>query len=77
MINPAGMSLQQWADAVIGSINVAWPLGKIADESRWQDWAVSLVRAPGVAQRILPDPYSFTDWRSWAERAYPMLEGAR
>lgn len=74
MIVPKGLSLQEWADAVIATTVVAEPLGRLDDESQWQDWAVGLVRAPGLVQRVLPDPYQFSDWREWAERAAPMLE---
>ena len=75
MINPANMALKDWANAVILSLGDVWSFGTLTDESRWQDWAVGFVRAPQYAQRILPDPYQFSDWREWAMRAYPMLEG--
>lgn len=73
-INPVGMTLPQWADAVILTVNDAWSFGKIADPAKWQDWAVGFVRASPFAQRVLPDPYQFNDWREWAMRVYPMLE---
>jgi hypothetical protein len=75
MIDPHGLSLLQWADAVILSVGDAWSLGKLEDETQWQDWAVGFVRASSFTQRIPPDPYQFNDWREWAMRAYPMLEG--
>lgn len=75
MIDPHGMELQDWSDAVIGSITAQWDVAPLADPARWQDWAVGFVRAPTLAQRVLPDPYQFSDWRDWAMRAYPMLEG--
>jgi len=75
MINPLGMTLQDWADAVMLSVSDAWAMGRLDDADKWQDWAVGLVRAPTFAQRSLPDPYQFSDWRDWAMRAYPMLEG--
>ena len=74
MIDPRGMTLRNWSDAVLVSVNAGWSLGKLTDDN-WQDWAVGFVRAPTFAQRILPDPYQFSDWREWAMRAYPMLEG--
>lgn len=77
MIIPHGLTVQQWADAVIADLNPSWPLGHLTSEGDWQNWATGLVRAPELAQRILPDPYGFTDWRDWAERVAPMLEGAR
>lgn len=74
-VNPTGMTWQRWADAAILSLNDTWAFGKAGAESEWRDWAVGLVRAPGFAQRTLPDPYQFSDWRDWAMRVFPMLEG--
>lgn len=77
MIDPQGLSIQQWSDAVISDINTSWPLGVLQSEDAWQEWATGLVRAPELAQRVLPDPYGFSDWRAWAERAAPLMEGSR
>lgn len=73
-VNPVGMGLRQWADAVILACGDAWSFGRLDDESKWQDWAVAFVRAQPFAQRRPPDPYAFGDWREWAMRVYPMLE---
>lgn len=73
-IDPRGMGLKEWADAVILSLGDVWAYGRLDDETRWQDWAVGLVRATPFSQRSLPDPYQFSDWRDWAMRVYPMLE---
>jgi hypothetical protein len=75
MINPVGMTLLQWADAVILAGGDAWSFGKLTDESAWQDWAAGFVRATPFTQRTVPNPYQFDDWREWAQRVYPMLEG--
>jgi|DEB0MinimDraft_6_1074348.scaffolds.fasta_scaffold265643_2 hypothetical protein len=75
-IDPRGMSLLDWADSVVLSSSDTWDFGRLDDPESWQDWAVGLVRASPFTQRVLPDPYQFTDWRDWAMRAYPMLEGA-
>ena len=75
MINPRGMDLRDWADSVILSVGDAWSFGKLVDEIEWQSWAVAFVQAPPFAQRAVPNPYQFNDWRQWAELAYPMLEG--
>jgi hypothetical protein len=74
MIDPVNMSLTEWADAVMLTVADTWSFGRLDDENKWQDWAVGFVRAPSLAQRVLPDPYQFTDWRDWAQRVYPMLE---
>jgi len=75
MIDPRGMAWQEWASAVLISVGDAWSFGSPPDETQWRDFAVGFVRAPTFAQRVLPDPYGFSDWRDWAMRAYPMLEG--
>jgi hypothetical protein len=75
MIDPHGMTLLQWADAVILSNGDAWSFGRLVDENDWQRWAAGFVRAQPFAQRSPPNPFEFTDWQEWAMRAYPMLEG--
>lgn len=74
MINPTNMTLTDWADSVILSINDKQLLGRLDDETRWQDWAVGLFKSGTFSAQTLPDPYQFTDWRDWAMRAYIMLE---
>lgn len=74
MIHPAGMTWQDWASSVILSVNASWSYGVPPPEDQWRDFAVGFVRAPDFAQRVLPDPYQFSDWREWAMRVYPMLE---
>jgi hypothetical protein len=74
MINPRGLTLQEWADAVILVTDSSWSLGRLVDPLDWQIWAIGLVRAPEYAQRVVPDPYKFVDWREWAEEVYPLLE---
>jgi hypothetical protein len=74
MIDPRNMRLRDWADSVILSVTDVWSFGKLENEDEWQDWAKAFVFANGYSQRNVPDPYQFTDWREWAQRAYPMLE---
>lgn len=74
MINPTGMTLIDWADSVILDNGDAWSFGSLRNESGWQGWAVGFVRSSPFAQRTVPDPYEFDDWREWAMLAYPMLE---
>jgi len=68
------MRLTDWADSVILSINAEQLLGRLDDETRWQDWAVGLFKSGTFSAQTLPDPYQFADWRDWAMRAYIMLE---
>lgn len=74
MLDPRGMSLREFADGFILTSGDQWGLPRLSDESEWQEWAATLVRAQPYAQRTVPDPYQFDDWREWAMRSYPMLE---
>jgi hypothetical protein len=74
MINPVNMSLSDWADSVTLSINDGWSLGRLDDETRWQDWALGLLKSGTFSAQTIPDPYQFSDWKDWAMRVYPMLE---
>ena len=72
MINPVGMTLREFADGVSFTTPDAWPIPRLDDEEHWQSWATVLLRAYGT--QGVPNPYEFSDWREWAQRAYPMLE---
>jgi hypothetical protein len=74
MIDPRGMSWQDWASSTILVVGDAWSFGTPPEETKWQDWAIGVVRASPFTQRTLPDPSTFSDWRDWAMRVYPMLE---
>jgi hypothetical protein len=69
------MALIDWADSVILAVGDAWSFGTLQSEDDWQNWAVGLLRASNFTQQVVPDPYQFDDWREWAMRVYPMLEG--
>jgi hypothetical protein len=75
VIDPHGMTLIDWADSVILSVGDAWSFGRLDDENEWQDWATGFLKASPFSTRAAPDPYQFDDWREWAMRVYPMLEG--
>lgn len=75
MINPVGLTLRDFTDSVILDNGDAFGFPKLIDENAWQDWASNYVRAQPFAQRAVPDPYQFDDWREWAMRSYTMLEG--
>lgn len=73
--NPQALELRDWCDSLMLALSDSWSFGRLQGDD-WRSFAVGLLRAPNMAQRVLPDPYNFTDWREWATRAYPLLEGA-
>ncbi len=68
------MSVTDWADSIILTINDVYNFGRLDDPDQWQSWAVKFCAAPRYSQRNIPDPYQFADWRTWAMRVYPYLE---
>ena len=67
MIDPRGMSLPQWTDAVNLTLATTGPLEVLAGDD-WVRWALTLLALPKIALFSPPDPRGFTDWRMWAER---------
>jgi hypothetical protein len=67
VIDPRGLTVQQWTSAVSLTLATAAPPMKLTDED-WQRWAVTLIQDPKIATYTPPDPRGFSDWRSWAER---------
>jgi hypothetical protein len=64
---PTGMTLQDWAAQVCLDLDAAGPIGRLQDETQWQDWAVQLFNLNTLGSN-LPSPYGFTKWQDWAER---------
>lgn len=80
LIYPRGMSLKQWADAVILDLWRFGPVPRLLTDRDWRDWAADLnliLSTPNIASLattqtvhsiVLPDPYEFIEWQTWAER---------
>tara|TARA_R100001015_G_C4623462_1_gene181273 strand:+ start:1410 stop:1667 length:258 start_codon:yes stop_codon:yes gene_type:complete len=66
---PVGISLEEWADALITDFSNFGAYSPLTDPDKWQDWASQYNRATNLIEDF-PDPYGFdkTEWREWAER---------
>lgn len=67
-IDPAFMTAPQWADAMILNLEQYGNIGRLDDEKKWREWASQLLNLPKLAGNVVPDPYQFDDWRTWAIR---------
>lgn len=68
MIDPRGLTLQDWCDSVaLGLANFA-PPPRLMDAALWREWANTVIQIPAVALFSPPDPQQFTHWYDWAER---------
>lgn len=61
LTQPTGMGLMDWADQV--SLELGAP--RLQNELDWQGWGASIFLATNV---LIPSPYQFEEWKTWAER---------
>lgn len=68
MIDPAGMDVTDWADAMVPVLSRFGPVGRIEDPAFWQVWATLACELPTVRSHNPPNPFEFEDWTLWAQR---------
>lgn len=68
-IDPSYMTVKQWADFMVPVLEPFGNLGRLDRDEHWRDWAAQLLTLPKLSGSIVPDPYQFEDWRTWAVRA--------
>lgn len=69
---PTGLSLTDWANQIALDLDSYGAIGRLVDETKWQDWAAQLFYLTGLPPN-LPQPYGFNDWSDWAERLCQVL----
>ena len=67
-IDPAFMTVRQWTDFMVPSLEQFGNLGRLTRDDEWRAWGVSLLNLPALSGSIVPNPYQFDDWRAWARR---------
>ena len=67
-ISPGYMQLRDWADYMCQNLEHYGNLARLDREEEWQDWGATLLNIPALSGSIIPDPYQFDDWRTWAQR---------
>ena len=71
---PVGIKLKDWADQITYDLDNQTTLSKLIDDTKWQDWAVQFVTAPGLSTYNVPNPYEFEEWQDWADLFCKALE---
>lgn len=64
---PTGMGLRDWADQITLDLDPYGTFGRLDDEDQWQNWAMQFLNNMTLRENF-PIPYSFENWREWAER---------
>lgn len=68
IIDPSFLTVRQWMDFMVLNVEQFGNLGRLDDDAKWQAWGAQLLNLPALSGSIVPDPYQFTDWRTWAAR---------
>jgi hypothetical protein len=69
---PEQLEFKQWA----AQVSQNYPESEVPappDESRWREWATSLLRRTPFNGVPVAHPDDFRSWRDWAERAALVL----
>lgn len=62
------MGLRDWADCIVMDLSTYGALSRLDDETKWQEWGQQFCVISGLSQKNVPDPFSYNDWREWAQR---------
>ena len=67
MIIPVNMTVIEWADQMTQSVDKYSDVMKLENPDDWQFWALSVILSNEQWEAVIPNPFSFTNWREWAE----------
>jgi len=74
VVHPEGMTFENWANAVIMSMNGLITGSGAPDESEWRSWAATTIQNSHLTQLGMPSPEHFNTWYEWA-RAFVQCAG--
>lgn len=68
VVNPVYMDAVEWTSAMTPALERFGNLARIDREDDWRHWGLVLLNNAGTSGNIVPNPYLFDDWRTWAQR---------
>jgi hypothetical protein len=69
------MEMREWADAC-GLIMQSYSNIMRLDGDDWRSWGLSIMSSPQLGKFDMPNPYSYHDWRDWADNMTVTLQSA-
>jgi len=66
MIDPRGMTVTDWTDSMVYSLEKYGTMSRLDDPEKWQLWALGVVSFFDVGKQNPPNPMDYTDWLEWA-----------
>lgn len=69
IVDPRGMDVMTWTSQVTPLLDRFGPVGVLQRPEEWQLWATHVMIQIGLQKLTdLPNPYTYVDWRNWADR---------
>jgi len=68
MIDPRGMTVTQWTDAMAIDLTGKSSPPRLDSAATWQQWALTVIQSPRIAVTNPPNPLQYADWLEWAIR---------
>jgi hypothetical protein len=66
MINPTGMTVTDWTDSMVYSLEKYGSVSRLDDPEQWHGWAFGVIAFPYVGSQNPPNPVNYSDWLDWA-----------
>jgi len=66
MIDPRNMSVTDWTDSMVYTLEKYGTVSRLDDPDQWQNWALGVVAMFVIGQQNPPNPLSYNDWQEWA-----------
>ena len=66
MIDPRGMTVTDWTDSMVYTLEPYGIVGRLDDPEARQTWALGVISLFTVGTQNPPDPMQYENWLDWA-----------
>jgi hypothetical protein len=66
MIDPRGLTVTDWTDSMVYTLERYGTISRLDDPANWQNWALGVVAFFEVGKQNPPNPLNYDDWQEWA-----------
>ncbi len=66
MIDPRGLTVTDWTDSMVYTLERYGTISRLDDPANWQNWALGVVAFFAVGKQNPPNPLYYEDWQEWA-----------
>jgi len=73
VISPQGLNAVEWTGAMAMYMDKFGILPSIQKPEDWKIWASAALLIPSLNGIVLPNPYDFLDFNTWAQRFIEIL----